>query len=949
MAKAKQKIKKHLLLNEFIDKKALVQRLDENYDFTSFSQGINLQFYQENSLKNALAILTFYMRDELNSDENNQERRKLLEFYQEESKELKIHKQDIARASFWMATGSGKTIVMIKLIALINEFIKNKLLPKKPIMLLAPNDKILNQFKTNIAKYNSIHSNFIKIKDLKDFESLEKEVSLLNEAVVYFARSDLIESEENVGKDKKAKRLSYKDYFNQDGWYLLLDEAHRGDSKTSLRKSYYHELAKGFTQEDDFSKGFVFNFSATFEDEIDFITCAYNYNLQKFNQDGYGKNIAILNEKLDFKNENNDEIKIKTILESFVIFNAIIKTKEELFLKGLDFKYHNPLIIAVSDKVNTQDAGIKAYFKAILSVLKNKIDIQNLALKLYEKLENQNLYFSANELSDEFLNHIKNANNDELRKNIFYASSNANLECYSIKGNDKELAFQSKNSNKPFMLLNISNAKEWEKEFLLELGVESIKDISQSYFEEINNENSPINIMLGSKVFSEGWDSNRVNLISFINIGSINAKKYVLQTIGRGIRIEPFLNQRKRINTLKELVKIDEKCIDLASGLETLFVMASDNEAIKAIIEGISSEFMTNKILKGFKKTNILSPLPIPKYKENKKINAIYKISKKEADSLKEFIDSYDEDVLILEQCLYKNFKYSTIKEIKFFLEKENCKIKLAGNKIEFNEKISLKTINNVLNSNAKILDEFINLKDEINHYQKIQTVLEQNFVDEINEIIKKLSNPISLKTKEDLQKEGLKEEYIQIILESQNKKQSEDILNYTISAKLHMHYYNPLIIYNKDDKESRINFAIANKSEKEFIKDLENSLDDASFLQEYEWCFSKLVENQDEIYIPYFDEEEQKERKFYPDFIFWLKNKQNGAYKILFVDPKGLGRSRNAIDKAKGFENIFSKNDLKYLDKEIKVELVYYSLDNAYPIELKNYIKSSIEEIFGL
>ncbi len=87
--------------------------------------------------------------------------------------------------------------------------------------------------------------------------------------------------------------------------------------------------------------------------------------------------------------------------------------------------------------------------------------------------------------------------------------------------------------------------------------------------------------------------------------------------------------------------------------------------------------------------------------------------------------------------------------------------------------------------------------------------------------------------------------------------------------------------------------------------------------MQDYEWCFSKLVENQDEIYIPYFDEEEQKERKFYPDFIFWLKNKQNGAYKMLFVDPKGLGRSRNAIEKAKGFENIFSKNNLKYLDKK--------------------------------
>ncbi|EAL6560801.1 DEAD/DEAH box helicase, partial [Campylobacter jejuni] len=331
MAKAKQNIKKHLLLNQFIHDKSLVQKLNESYDFGNFSQAINLQFYQQEGVKNALAILSFYMKDELNSHNYNQERRKLLDFYQGENKDLKLQKEHIARASFWMATGSGKTIVMIKLIALIHEFIKNNQLPKKPIMLLAPNDKILNQFKANITKYNNYHSNFIKIKDLKDFESIEKEASLLNEAVVYFARSDLLESEENVGKDKKAKRLNYKNYLNKDGWYILLDEAHRGDSKTSLRKNYYHELARGFIKEDEFPKGFVFNFSATFEDEIDFITCAYNYNLQKFNQEGYGKNIAILNENLDFKSENNEEAKIKTILEGFIIFNAIVKTKEELF------------------------------------------------------------------------------------------------------------------------------------------------------------------------------------------------------------------------------------------------------------------------------------------------------------------------------------------------------------------------------------------------------------------------------------------------------------------------------------------------------------------------------------------------------------------------------------------------------------------------------------------
>lgn len=76
------------------------------------------------------------------------------------------------------------------------------------------------------------------------------------------------------------------------------------------------------------------------------------------------------------------------------------------------------------------------------NVLKNKVDIGNIALELYKKLQNQNLHFGINTLSNDFLKYIKNANNDELRENIFYANANANLECYSIKGNDKELAFR---------------------------------------------------------------------------------------------------------------------------------------------------------------------------------------------------------------------------------------------------------------------------------------------------------------------------------------------------------------------------------------------------------------------------------------------------------------------------------------------------------------------------
>ena len=45
---------------------------------------------------------------------------------------------------------------------------------------------------------------------------------------------------------------------------------------------------------------------------------------------------------------------------------------------------------------------------------------------------------------------------------------------------------------------------------------------------------------MGSRSFYEGWDSNRPNIINFINIELRQKQNFILQSIGRGIRIEPI-------------------------------------------------------------------------------------------------------------------------------------------------------------------------------------------------------------------------------------------------------------------------------------------------------------------------------------------------------------------------------------------------------------------------
>lgn len=944
-------IKKYLLLNEICnDKRAEYKAIYEHYDLKHFSTDIVLSDYQVASLQNALIALDSYMCYQ-DSEYIQNRGFKLYQTYREKYKDFKIEKGMINRVSFWMATGSGKTIVMIKLLSLLGKAMREKKIPNKPIMLLAPNDMILSQFRDNVAKYNTCNSDFIHLKELKEYESITQN-TLFEETIVFISRSDLLDSSENVGKDKNAKRLDYKNYCNNDGWYILLDEAHRGDSKESIRKYYINEIACGDKTKkyEGFAKGFIFNFSATFSDELDFLTCAFNYNLEKFNHDGYGKNIAVLDSHLkSFSTENNENERIERIIEGFILFSAIKQSKETLFSKAKELNlypiYHNPLIIAVSDKVNTQDAGIKLYFEAILQILKEDRDIKDIAKNLYEKIKNQELYFAKNNLSDAFLESIKNMDSKSVREYIFYASEPSSLECF--KANDKELAFKSKNANEAFMLLNIGEAKKWERNHILELGVESFKDLQKSYFNNINDRNSPINIMLGSKVFSEGWDSNRVNLIYFINIGSKNAKKYVLQTIGRGVRIEPFSHMRKRMEHSHLDYNIKEILSPYACGLESLFILASDNEAITYILEEIES-FITKYPIKGFKKTNILKPLPTPKYKNTECKEQAYMIGKSEKEALKAYIESFDEEVLTLKQCVINQAcSFDTLREIKAFLKGEGKRIVESGDIQKFDEYKTFRHIDRILNTTRKELKEFIDLSNEINHYQKFQTSLEEDFTKEIHTIIKNIWNT---KSEAEL-KQAFESGSISLDELMQQVKQMRQTTyqNYTISHKLKQHYYNPLIIYNKEDKESKINFAITEKSEIEFLKDLERFLEkDSKILEKYEWCFSKIVENIDNIYIPYFDNELQSERKFYPDFIFWFRDKQSGEYKIIFIDPKGLKIEANPRAKIRGFESIFKDKQYTYKERKIQVQLFYYNKDNHQKEGLKEYIMYSIDEIFN-
>ncbi len=115
------------------------------------------------------------------------------------------------------------------------------------------------------------------------------------------------------------------------------------------------------------------------------------------------------------------------------------------------------------------------------------------------------------------------------------------------------------------------------------------------------------------------------------------------------MRIEPFKGVRKRLGQCEGLdFNMRTRFSHKALGIETLFIMATQAEAIKGILEGLE-EFIQSYPLSGFRKSKTFKPLLVPKYKDSTALqNKPYILSHCDFEELKNYIESFDEDVLLL-------------------------------------------------------------------------------------------------------------------------------------------------------------------------------------------------------------------------------------------------------------------------------------------------------------
>lgn len=947
----------------------------QDHDFSAFSRSKALYDFQQKALQNTVKALweyyghpedfasipedkkelkrkdRFFRRyqnngfsHELDFDLKKKEGKQSANFLLEYDKDYpavndKIDfKYFINRMSFWMATGSGKTLIIVKLLEILHKAILNKEIPTNDILFLAHRDDLLEQFKRHVDEFNQFRSGVrINLHSLREYESI-KRASLLpfgnNEINVFYYRSDLLSDEH------KEKLVNFRNYDNNGKWYILLDEAHKGDKEDSKRQIIYSILSRN---------GFLFNFSATFTDLRDFATCVFNFNLAKFIEEGYGKHIFLSEEDVSaFRNEQDFSPieKQKIVLKTLILFAYINKYAEKI--KKIDKTlYHRPLLLTLVNSVNTEDADLLLFFQELERIGKGEVS-QKLfrdALKdIVQSFSGHSKYlFEPGDFPfDEKI--LMGLTFDDVLKQVFNSKSSGEIEALTIPSNKKELIFKLQTADKPFASIKIGDISGWLKDKLSGYEINESYE-NESVFDKINHDDSDINILMGSRSFYEGWDSNRPNLLLFVNIGiGTEAKKFVLQSVGRGVRIEPIQHKRKRIQKLYNAGEITEdifnSVIKYAPSLETLFIFGTNAVNLKEVIASLKAEQTDQPIGTEFMLSADVKDklLLIPIYKDSLNIFAddktIQKFSVTRDDfSLSKQYFNYlgDRVALVKHEC-----EPRILEKIQSSFEKEDIYYNFDYDQPFLRPDLVFDRILRHYSLRQKDFDRFKELKEEIVHFKRIKYTGD----DQLAEFLEKIRQVRRFGEKADKEKQlefqfdkdGDKSKYKKGIQQLERDYKAEADFKDLRIKYIQNHYYIPLIL-SDEEKIDYISHVITVPSEVKFIKELEQYIiQPDSFFAGFDWwLFSKLDENLDEIYIPYYNPKENRISRFKPDFIFWMK--KGNDYTVLFVDPKGTEHS-DAYRKVDGFSRLFEDADkqrlFKYNGFTVRVKLLLKPKDSA-------------------
>lgn len=466
--------------------------------------------------------------------------------------------------AYWMATGSGKTLLMhLNILQYIDHIGGSQAFDELEVIVTTPGVNLIEQHRREITpiieKLNGEYARRIKLR-------VESTGSLLNQERGYFAMSP----------SKRHFRL------------VLVDEGHIGLAGTGKDagafKRLRHELA-------DYDNAFLFEYSATYhgigEKHVGEYAeqIVFDYNYYRFYRDGYGKDYAIEEIGLD---------RVAQGAEAWDNFQAAFETVADK--------------LRVHDELRLRDnsaLGFVSSFpdKPLIAFMGNTVEDR--------KDEGKD---GKDEVSDirKLLAYLAKLSFDgrEALAPVFNGTGSGPLRLTRCPAVPDEI-YLSWGEGAYWGIVNVGNGDKFfndcenhpelnsrDGEPLIQLHQAEIVE-PRFQFSEIDRPASPINVLIGSRKFAEGWNCFRVSAIGLINLGTSKGNK-IIQIFGRGVRLRGLNSDGKRryIDHAEsyQSLRSDDTPQNRLRRLETLNIFSLKPSYLKTFLDALEKELPRHEV-----------------------------------------------------------------------------------------------------------------------------------------------------------------------------------------------------------------------------------------------------------------------------------------------------------------------------------------------------------------
>ncbi|ECQ1195768.1 type III restriction endonuclease subunit R [Salmonella enterica subsp. enterica] len=476
---------------------------------------------------------------------------------------------DLNKLAYWNATGSGKTLLLHVNILQYLHYYQNGNTHHYPdkIILLTPDERLSQQHLDEL--YNSGFSHiqlFDKNKsapfkgtvEVIDINKIADDMGDKTVAVEAFEGNNLVlidEGHKGTGTAAGAW-MRRRDKLTRDGFAFEYSatfgqavsggnnvEAVEAEIKKKKAKLLFETTALGKLSAEQLEK-----LELTSEElrdariqatrEVYGKSILFDYSYKFFYEDGYGKESLILN-----LNPNEDK-KDERRYEYFTACLLSFYQQQYLFNKNKDklgeFNIEKPLWVFVGNTVSGEDSDIHAVLRFLAWFLNNEVQAKSWIRDLVENkarildTKDRNIFekrFTA------LINGPEDIYLDILARLFNTTHSGQRLRVLNLIGSKGELALQVGEAE-PFGLINIGDSPSLYKMCEEDTTFDYQRDdFAKSLFHTLNDKDSQLHILIGSRKFTEGWSSWRVSTMGLLNMGRGEGSQ-IIQLFGRGVRLK---------------------------------------------------------------------------------------------------------------------------------------------------------------------------------------------------------------------------------------------------------------------------------------------------------------------------------------------------------------------------------------------------------------------------